>query len=34
MIALTFSNQIIQSWIYKPITQEFMYAKLKAEVLF
>ena len=28
MVALTFSNQIIQSWIYKPITQEFMYAKL------
>ena len=28
MVALTFSNQIIQSWIYKPITEEFMYAKL------
>jgi len=28
MVALTFSSQIIQSWIYKPITQEFMYAKL------
>ena len=28
MIALTFSSQIIQSWIYKPITQELMYAKI------
>ena len=28
MIALTFSTRIIQSWIYKPITQEFMYAQL------
>ena len=27
MIALTFSSQIIQSWIYKPITQDLMYAK-------
>ena len=26
MIALTFASKIIQSWIYKPITQEFMYS--------
>ena len=28
MIALTFSDQIIQSWIYKPLTTEFSYAIL------
>ena len=26
MIALTFGTKIIQSWIYKPITEEFMYS--------
>ena len=26
MIALTFSSKILQSWIYKPITEEFCYA--------
>ncbi len=26
MIALTFKSKIIQSWIYKPITEEFMYS--------
>jgi len=26
MIALTYGSKIIQSWIYKPITQEFMYS--------
>ena len=29
MIALTFSDQIIQSWIYKPLTEEMCSAKLK-----
>ena len=28
MIALTFKEKIIQSWIYKPLTEEFSYAKL------
>ncbi len=26
MVALTFGTKIIQSWIYKPITEEFMYS--------
>ena len=28
MIALTYSSTIIQSWIYKPITEQFFYSKL------
>ena len=28
MLALTFKEKIIQSWIYKPLTEEFTYAKL------
>ena len=28
MIALTFKENNIQSWIYKPLTEEFSYAKL------
>ena len=28
MIALTFKEKIIQPWIYKPLTEEFSYAKL------
>lgn len=28
MIGLTFKEKIIQSWIYKPLTEEFSYAKL------
>ena len=28
MLALTFKEKIIQSWIYKPLTKEFSYAKL------
>jgi fructose-1,6-bisphosphatase/inositol monophosphatase family enzyme len=28
MVALTFKEKIIQSWIYKPLTGEFSYAKL------
>ena len=29
MIALTFSDKILQSWIYKPLTEELSYAKLQ-----
>ena len=32
MIALTFKEKILQSWIYKPLSQEFSYAKLTQEV--
>ena len=28
MVALSFLDQILQSWIYKPMTEEFMYAKI------
>ena len=29
MVALTFKDQIIQSWIYKPLTNEFCYSKFQ-----
>ena len=28
MVALSFLDQILQSWIYTPMTEEFMYAKI------
>ena len=28
MIALSFANKILQSWIYKPLTEDMMYACL------
>ena len=33
MISLTFKKNIIQSWIYKPLTEDLMYATFKKGTL-